>query len=136
MKKAKSPSIIVLIITICLSLMNNYLRIYRQFNEPQLTYIDGYKLKNDNIYFLFFSFFSLHLSFSPFYVPTLGPSFRVRSSGAMQDGLKGLLGLTLNWDGRYKSYTMRKYSNAINIAWDCSSVTIDPHAWTCMSPYS
>jgi len=53
LKKAKSPSIIVLIITICSSLMNNYLRIYRQLSLPQLTYIDGYKLKNDNIYFLF-----------------------------------------------------------------------------------
>ena len=51
-----SPSIIVLIITIYLSLMNNYL--------------------NDNIYFLLLS--------------------GERSSGAMQDGLKGLLGLTLN----------------------------------------
>jgi len=28
--------------------MNNYLRIYGQFSQPQLTYIDGCKLKNDN----------------------------------------------------------------------------------------
>lgn len=56
-----------------------------------------------------------------------------RSSGAMQDGLKGLLGLTLDWEGLYKPYPMRKYSIGINIAWGCSSVTIDPHAWTCRS---
>lgn len=57
-----------------------------------------------------------------------------RSSGAMQDGLKGLLGLTLDWEGLYKPYPMRKYSSGINIACGCSSVTIDPHAWTCRSP--
>lgn len=28
---------------------------------------------------------------------------------------------------------MRKYSNGINIASGCSSVTIDPHAWTCIN---
>lgn len=56
-----------------------------------------------------------------------------KSSGEMQDGLKGLLGLTLILDGLYKPYPMRKYSIGINIAWGCSSVTIDPHAWTCNS---
>lgn len=56
-----------------------------------------------------------------------------KSSGEMQDGLKGLLGLTLNLDGLYRPYPMRKYSIGINIAWGCSSVTIDPHAWTCSS---
>ena len=54
-EKAMSPSIIVLIITIYLSLMNNYL--------------------NENIYLLLLS--------------------GERSSRAMQDELKGLLGLTL-----------------------------------------
>jgi hypothetical protein len=51
-----------------------------------------------------------------------------KSSGEMQDGLKGLLGLTLNLDGLYRPYPIRKYSIGINIAWGCSSVTIDPRA--------
>jgi hypothetical protein len=51
-----------------------------------------------------------------------------RSSGEMQIGLRGLLGLTLNLGGLYIPYPMRKYSSGINMAWGCSSVTIDPHA--------
>lgn len=54
-----------------------------------------------------------------------------RSSGEMQDGLSGLLGLSLKWHGLYKPYPMKKYSMGINIACGCSSVTIDPQAWTC-----
>lgn len=54
-----------------------------------------------------------------------------RSSGAIQDGLRGLLGLPLNWLGLYSPYPMRKYSIGINIACGCSSVTIDPHSCTC-----
>lgn len=50
-----------------------------------------------------------------------------RSSGEMQHGLNGLLGLTLRV-GLYNPYPMRKYSIGINMAWGCSSVTIDPHA--------
>lgn len=54
-----------------------------------------------------------------------------RSSGEMQDGLSGLLGLSLSWLGRYKPYPIRKNSIGINIACGCSSVTIDPHDCTC-----
>lgn len=54
-----------------------------------------------------------------------------RSSGEMQDGLSGLLGLSLKLHGLYSPYPMRKYSMGISIACGCSSVTIDPHAWTC-----
>lgn len=54
-----------------------------------------------------------------------------RSSGEMQDGLRGLLGLSLNWHGLYNPYPMRKNSMGISIACGCSSVTIDPQAWTC-----
>lgn len=54
-----------------------------------------------------------------------------KSSGEMLVGLKGLLGLTLRWDGRKKPKPMRKYSNGISMASGCSSVTIEPHAWTC-----
>lgn len=54
-----------------------------------------------------------------------------RSSGEMHDGLSGLRGLPLNWHGRKSPYPIRKYSIGISIAWGCSSVTTDPHAWTC-----
>lgn len=54
-----------------------------------------------------------------------------RSSGEMQDGLRGLLGLSLNWHGLYNPYPIRKYSIGISIACGCSSVTIDPQACTC-----
>lgn len=54
-----------------------------------------------------------------------------RSSGEMQDGLSGLLGLSLKWHGLYNPYPMKKNSMGINIACGCSSVTIDPQAWTC-----
>lgn len=39
-----------------------------------------------------------------------------RSSGAMQVGLRGLLGLPVNWLGRYIPYPTKKYSKGINIA--------------------
>lgn len=54
-----------------------------------------------------------------------------RSSGEIQEGLSGLLGLSLSWHGLYNPYPMKKYSIGINIACGCSSVTIDPQAWTC-----
>ena len=54
-----------------------------------------------------------------------------RSSAEMHDGLSGLLGLPFGWYGLYRPYAMRKYSIGINIACGCSSVTNDPHAWTC-----
>jgi len=53
-----------------------------------------------------------------------------RSSGEIQIGLKVLLGLRFNFGGLYIPYTLRKYSIGISMAWGCSSVTIDPHAWT------
>lgn len=53
-----------------------------------------------------------------------------RSSGEIQEGLSGLLGLSLSWHGLYNPYPMKKYSIGINIACGCSSVTIDPQAWT------
>lgn len=56
-----------------------------------------------------------------------------RRSGEMQEGLRGLLGLSLNWHGLYKPYPMKKYSIGISIACGCSSVTIDPQAWTCQN---
>lgn len=52
------------------------------------------------------------------------------SSGEMHDGLRGLRGLQPSCDGLYSPYPMRKYSIGISIACGCSSVTIDPHAWT------
>lgn len=52
-----------------------------------------------------------------------------RRSGEMQSGLNGLLGLTLSV-GLYNPNPIRKYSSGINMAWGCSSVTIDPHTWT------
>jgi len=54
-----------------------------------------------------------------------------RSSGEMQDGLRGLLGLPLRWHGLYNPYPIRKYSIGTSIACGCSSVTIDPQPWTC-----
>lgn len=55
-----------------------------------------------------------------------------RSSGAIQVGLSGLLGLPLYWLGLCRPYPIRKYSIDVNIACGCSSVTIDPHSCTCM----
>lgn len=54
-----------------------------------------------------------------------------KSSGEMLVGLNGLLGLRLGWDGLKKPKPMRKYSRGISMASGCSSVTIEPHAWTC-----
>lgn len=53
------------------------------------------------------------------------------SSGEMQDGLSGLLGLSLKGHGLYNPYPIKKYSIGISIACGCSSVTTDPQAWTC-----
>lgn len=39
-----------------------------------------------------------------------------RSSGDMQVGLRGLLGLPVSWLGRHIPYPIRKYSKGINIA--------------------
>lgn len=54
-----------------------------------------------------------------------------RSSGDIQNGLRGLRGLQSSWLGLYRPYPMKKYSIGISIACGCSSVTSDPHAWTC-----
>jgi len=51
-----------------------------------------------------------------------------RSSGEMQEGLRGLLGLSVKQDGLYNPYPIKKYSIGTNIACGCSSVTIEPQA--------
>lgn len=51
-----------------------------------------------------------------------------RSSGDIQNGLRGLRGLQSSWLGLYRPYPIKKYSIGISIACGCSSVTSDPHA--------
>lgn len=53
-----------------------------------------------------------------------------KSSGEMHNGLRGLLGLPMNWHGLKNPYQAKKYSIGISIACGCSSVTNDPQALT------